>query len=182
MDYHPEISVFRSCPSSISRNAASHNRILGRILSRHPTPIDLLSGQATWLRCPVLDESLAIPWCQNLACNTAMRRSRPGLRSSLWSGSKCLSSAPTALHGLMLSFCTCSIFFAWPYTADVPKLRRSSDYSGSWATTRVYANLLQETLDFFIWRTIASSTVFSQSRVPGRVGLLHALAYSPMQL
>jgi hypothetical protein len=30
MDYHPGISVFRSCPSSISRNAASHTRILGR--------------------------------------------------------------------------------------------------------------------------------------------------------
>jgi hypothetical protein len=30
MDYHPGISVFRSCPSSIPRNAASHTRILGR--------------------------------------------------------------------------------------------------------------------------------------------------------
>jgi hypothetical protein len=109
------IPVSRSFGLAHHQFLATQHIILGyseEVLSRHPTPIDLLSGQATWLRCRVLDECLAIPWCQNLACNTAMRRSRPGLRSSLWSGSKCLSSAPTALHGLMLSFCTCSIFFA----------------------------------------------------------------------
>lgn len=61
--------------------------------SRHHTPLNLLSGQATWLRCRVLDEPLAIPWCQNLASNTVVWRSRPCLRFSLWMGVECLSSA-----------------------------------------------------------------------------------------
>jgi hypothetical protein len=72
----------------------SDTRIPGRRQppSRHSMPTDLLLGQATWLRFRVLDEPLAIPWCQNLACNTVMWRSRPGLRSSLWMGVQWLSS------------------------------------------------------------------------------------------
>ena len=90
------IPVFRSFGLAQCQFLTTQYLMLGSsegYLSRHPAPTDLLLGQATWLRCRVLYEPLAIPWCQNLACNTVMWRSRPGLRSSLSVGVECLSSA-----------------------------------------------------------------------------------------
>jgi hypothetical protein len=89
------LAITMSPVSPLLQNTASNTRILGRgqFPSRRHTPTNLLSGQATWLRCRVLDEPLAAPWCRNLACTTVMWRSRPDLRSSLWMVAQCLLSA-----------------------------------------------------------------------------------------
>ena len=89
-----------------------------RFLSRHHTPTNLLSGQATWLRCRVLDEPLATPWCRNLACNAVMWRSRPGLRSSLWIPVQCLSSA-RLLYGSLRIECRHSASLAVTATTAI---------------------------------------------------------------
>jgi len=71
------LAIANSNTSSLPHNTTSHTRLLGRRYSpsRHAVPHELLLGQATCLRCRVLDEPLAMPWCQNLACNTVMWRS-----------------------------------------------------------------------------------------------------------
>lgn len=98
-------SPSQSCPFHLV--FTTRHLILGYSGRRHThqvdmlVPDDLLLGQATWLRCRVLDEPLAMPWCRNLACNTVMWRSRPGLRSDLWMREQML-----VVFSLTLQLCT----------------------------------------------------------------------------
>jgi hypothetical protein len=157
--FHPGLSDLpsRFRPfSPLLHNTTSNTRILGRrrFLTRHHTPTNLLSGQATWLRCRVLDEPLAIPWCRNLACNAVMWRSRPDIRSSLWMVVQCLSVVCSLTLRLftdrMPSFCRCSIFFfcmtlhCWSPDAAT----KLSNQATSSASTSLSKCLLQ---DFWIF-------------------------------
>jgi hypothetical protein len=103
--------------SHLLHNTTSHTRILGRrqFLTRHHTPTNLLSGQATWLRCRVLDEPLANTLVSKLGLQHRHAALSTGSSVSLVDGNPMLVVCSLTLRlftDRMPSSCRCSVFFA----------------------------------------------------------------------